>query len=147
MFMKSRIAKALSLIILSASLLGVAFIGTAQVKQGKTRAMKTSQFMKGVVKPSCGAIKKGLDAGPADDDAWEEVAMHAAILNEASYNLMEDGRCPDGVWAGAVNKKLREGSGQILAAADEKNLEQAKAGFQLMTQSCKACHDAHKKKE
>lgn len=140
----TRTLQVLSTGALCAVLFGAVFMSSAQVKKGKSRIMKTSQFMSGVVKPNCGAIKKGLEAGPADDDAWADIAMQAAILNEASYNLMEDGRCPDGTWAGAVNKKLREGSSQIVAAADAKDLEAAQAGFKLMTQSCKECHDAHK---
>ncbi len=64
--------------------------------------------MKGVMGPHCGALKKGMDAGPSDDKAWEELALHAALLNEASYVLMEDGRCPDGVWAKAASQKLYE---------------------------------------
>ena len=126
---------------------GAVFHSNAQVKQGKTRLMKTAYLMKGVVKPNCGAIKKGLEAGPADDDAWAEIVMQAALLNEASYILMEDGRCPDGTWADAASKTLRDCSAAVVKAAEEKNLESATSAFKAMTQSCKKCHDAHKEKE
>jgi hypothetical protein len=79
----------------------------AQVKKGKVRPMKTAQWMKGVMKPQCDALKKGLDAGPATDEAWEALAANAGLLNEASFLLMDDGRCPDGVWAEAATKTLR----------------------------------------
>src|SRR5271166_2892428 len=78
----------------------------AQVKKGKTRLLATKQLMKGLVQPSCGAIGEGLKAGPADDKAWEDLATKAALLNEASYVLMDDGRCPDADWANA-DKTLR----------------------------------------
>ena len=117
---------------------------SAQVKQGKTRPLKTSHLMKGVVGASCGALKKGLDAGPADDKAWDELAMHAGLLNEAGHALMADGRCPDGEWAGAA-KTLQECSAVVAKAIEAKELDKAKEAFGALTKSCGACHKAHKK--
>ena len=125
--------------------LGVAH---AQVKQGKTRALKTSQLMKGVVKPNCEALKKGLvDAAPSSDESWDKLAANAALLNEASYILMDDGRCPDGVWANAATKTLREGTAGLLKAIEAKDADGAKAAFGNLTQSCKGCHEKHKEKK
>ena len=124
--------------------LALASFATAKVKQGESRILKTSQLMAGAVKPHCTAVKKGLDAGPADDDAWAEIAMHAAILNEISFTLMDDKRCPDGTWAEAATKSLREGSAAVVAAAEAKDADAAAAAFKTMTSSCKKCHDAHK---
>lgn len=118
----------------------------AQVKKGKSRALTTKQLMKGVIKPHCDALKKGLESAPADEKGWEELALHAALINEASYLLMDDGRCPDGTWADAATKNLRGGSQDILAALEKKDLAAVKTGFGAMTKSCKACHDAHKEK-
>ena len=64
----------------------------AKITKGKSRPMTTKQLMNGVVKAHCTALKKALDAGPADDKAWDAVALHAAILNESSFTLMDDGR-------------------------------------------------------
>lgn len=119
---------------------------TGQVKQGKTRPLKTKQLMKGLVNAQCVALKKGLDAGPADDEAWEQVGTSAALLNEASYVLMEDGRCPDGTWANAASKTLRQGSGDVLKAVEAKDVSAAQDAFGSMTKACAACHTAHKKK-
>jgi len=116
----------------------------AQVKQGEKRPMQTKHFMKGIIKPHCTALKKGLETAPADDKAWEELAMHAALLNEGSWVLMADGRCPDGVWANAATKALRGGSEAALKAIEAKDLEGARAGFQALSKSCKACHEKHK---
>jgi cytochrome c556 len=120
---------------------------SAQVKHGKSRVMKTGQFMKCVIKPNCEAIKKGLEAGPADDKAWDGLAANAAVLNEASYVLMDDGRCPDGTWADAASKTLRQGSIEVLKAIEAKDAAAAKAAFGSMTKSCGSCHDAHKEKK
>ena len=38
---------------------------------------------------------------------FKAIAMRAALLNEAGHVLMADGRCPDGVWAGAT-KALKD---------------------------------------
>lgn len=117
----------------------------AQVTKGKERPILTKQLMKGLVAPQCGALKKALDAQPADDKAWDAVALSAALLNEASHALMADGRCPDGTWATAASQTLRQGSADVLAAAEAKNLDAANAAFGNMTQACAACHKAHKK--
>jgi hypothetical protein len=115
-----------------------------QIKQGKTRPLKTSQLMGGLVGPNCGALKKGLDAGPADEKAWKSVATNAALLNEASHIVMADGRCPDGTWKDAA-MTLRECSAAVLKAIDEQDVDAAKSAFGAMTKACGTCHKAHKK--
>ena len=62
------------------------------------------------------------------------------------HTLMADGRCPDGTWAKAA-KTLRQSSAAVLAAAEKKDVEAARAAFKGVTASCKSCHDAHKKKK
>ena len=130
------------------ALVGIASVATwavqAQVKQGKTRVLTTGQLMEGTVKPHCDALKKGLETTPAEEKAWKKLAVHAALLNETSYTLMDDGRCPDGVWAEASTKTLREGSATLLKAINAKDHAAAKAAFGNMTKSCKACHEKHK---
>ena len=142
----------LTVVIVSAVMvIGVVFIfssdSLAQVKKGKSRPLTTKQWMAAVHKVHCGALKKALDAGPKDDAAWEAVSMHAAMLNESSYVLMADGRCPDGTWAKAASKMLRGGSDGVVKAAAAKDLDAAKASFKTLTQSCGTCHKAHKPKK
>jgi len=117
--------------------------GSAQIKQGKTRPLETKMWMKGVNGPHCSALKKVLDAGPADDEAWAAAKMHAQLLNEAGHVLMADGRCPDAVWADA-SKQLREGSDAVLKAIEAKNVADARSSFQGVLGACKTCHGAHK---
>jgi len=118
-----------------------------QVVKGKTRPAPTKYLMRGITQVHCKGIGELLkESGPADDKAWETLACHAACLNELSAAVMQDGRCPDGVWAGAA-KSLGEGSAAVLAAAEKKDLDGAKAAFPKVTASCKTCHDAHKPKK
>lgn len=60
---------------------------------------------------------------------------------------MDDGRCPDGVWADAASKTLRQGSTDVLKAIEAKDVAAAKSAFSGMTKSCAACHDKHKEKK
>lgn len=117
---------------------------TAQVKKGKTRAALTKQIMSGLVRPNCAALGKVAKTAPADDKAWAALATNAALLNEASYILMADGRCPDGKWLGAT-KTLRLASAEALEKIEAKDAEGTAAAFKKVTQSCAACHKAHKK--
>ncbi len=133
----SRSLVAVAVLVLAASTM-------AAVQKGKSRILKTSQLMGGVMKPHCTDIKNALKAGPADADAWDDLAMHAAVLNEISYTLMADGRCPDKIWADAVKTQLAAGSAEIVAAAEAKDVDAAQKGFKTMTASCKACHNEHK---
>ena len=119
--------------------------GLAQIKKGKDRAAETKYLMRGVVSAHCGSIGALLKKGPSDDKAWDTLACHASILNEMSYTLMDDGRCPDKVWAGA-SKSLRESSAKVLEAAKAKNLEDAQTAFKGVTGACAACHSEHKTK-
>ena len=134
-------------LVVSLSALIVVSSTLAQVKKGKSRPLQTKHLMAGLVKPHCGAIKKELDATPADEEAWESVEIHASLLNEVSYVLMADGRCPDGVWAQAATKALRDGSASVIAACKSTDLDAAKKAFGAMTKACKSCHDKHKKKD
>lgn len=117
----------------------------AQVKQGKTRPAATKYLMRGIMQPNCaglGALLKG--DGPADDKAWDTAACHASCLNEMSYLLMDDGRCPDATWAAAAKTTLREGSEEAIAACNRKDLAAANTAFKKMASACAACHKAHK---
>lgn len=115
----------------------------AQKTKGKTRAASTKLLMKGLVAANCGAVKKDLDAVEIN---WDDVTLHAALLNESGYILMDDGRCPDGEWAKSA-KALQATSAALLDAAEKKDAAAAKAAFgDLTAQSCKVCHAAHKGK-
>jgi cytochrome c556 len=134
-----------SLLAVAGVLTGLVLFGAhaeAQKTKGKTRAALTKQLMKGLVASNCGDLKKALDAEPTN---WDDVALRAALLNEAGYILMDDGRCPDGDWAGA-SKALQAHSAAVLAAAEKKDAAAAKEAFgKLTAESCGACHKAHKK--
>jgi hypothetical protein len=119
-------------------------IGDAQITKGKSRPASTKQLMAGLVKLHCAALGEALKETPADDKAWADLATKAALLNESGHILMDDGRCPDAVWAGAC-KTLREGSTELLAKLESKDHAGAQTAFQTVTKSCAECHKAHKK--
>jgi cytochrome c556 len=117
----------------------------AQVKKGQTRAAATKYLMRAVNQPMCAGLDASLKgSGPTDEKAWDTAMCQASVLNEMGYLLMEDGRCPDSVWANAA-KELREGSGNVLAALEKHDLEAARGSFKTVTAACGACHKAHKK--
>jgi len=117
----------------------------AQKTKGKSRPAETKYLMRGLVRPSCAGLGELLKGeGPADDEAWETAACHAACLSEMSFVLMDDGRCPDGVWAKAASTTLREGSAAVMAAVEKKDLEAANAAFKTLTSACASCHKTHK---
>jgi cytochrome c556 len=128
---------------------GLVFLGAtaeAQKTKGKSRQAQTKYLMRGVNQTHCAGIAGLLKGkGPADDKAWDTLTCHASVLNEMSYTLMDDGRCPDKDWAAAA-KALRESSAKVLEAAKEKKLSDAQEAFKGVTGACAACHKAHRPK-
>ena len=126
--------------------LGLIFApASAQIKKGKDRPALTKQLMKGIMGPNCGGLKKSLSGdGPADEKAWALAAQQAACMNEMSYVLMQDSRCPDKIWADAATKALRGGTADILAAIEKKDATAASAAFGATLKACAACHSKHK---
>ena len=142
--MRDRIVKMAGVLALAGAVV-LATAGMAQVKKGKTRPMTTRQLMGGLVGPQCTALGKELQgAGPADEKAWDAAALKAALLNESSHVMMEDGRCPDATWANAC-KTLEVSSQQLLLKIEARDAPGARDTFAMMTTSCKGCHTAHKK--
>ncbi len=124
----------------------VALSARVAVADDTKRVVSVKQIMQGLVKPNCGAIGGLLeDAGPADDDAWGQVAMHAALLNETGHLLIQNNRCPSAVWADAT-RTLRGGAAKLADAAGKKDLAATRAAFKEATSACKTCHDEHKSK-
>lgn len=136
--------RSLSAVLALVAVASVATFATAQIKKGKTRAALTKQLMSGIVKPHCGALGEGAKQAPTDDKGWEALATNAALLNETSYLLMDDGRCPDAEWANAA-KALRAGTEAVLAKIEAKDAAGLATEFKAVTQACAACHKAHKK--
>lgn len=123
---------------------GLSVAVDAQVKKGKARSALTKQLMSGLIVPNCAGLGEALKQAPADDKAWSDLAVKAALLNEAGYLLMDDGRCPDADWAAAA-KTLREASAEVLAKIEAKDHAAAKTAFEAVTKSCGECHKVHKK--
>ena len=135
----------LTLVVLVTGLLVWGTAG-ADEKKGATRPATTKHLMKGIVAPNCKALSEALKANPSDDEAWEQAAMYAALLNEAHYILMADSRCPSGEWAGAADT-LKGCSNGVLEKINAKDAQGANEAFQAMMGACTRCHKAHKKEE
>ncbi|MFO0817985.1 MAG: hypothetical protein U1A77_08590 [Pirellulales bacterium] len=121
----------------------VAVVAMAQNDKKKSRLASTKQIMSGLVHPSHEAIEKMAKEMPVDAKAWDALATSAALLNEASYLLMEDGRCLDGDWEKA-SQNLRTGSAAVLAKIQDKDRAGVDRELKAMTQACVACHAAHR---
>lgn len=124
--------------------MGLIVDSIADVSKGEKRPLSMETWMEHVVKPHCKALKKEIASGPKTEDDWASLIEHAEILNETSYILMEDKRCPDEVWANSATKTLRNGSEAVITAAKAKDAAAAALAFKSMTKSCKECHDKHK---
>jgi cytochrome c556 len=118
----------------------------AQVKAGKSRPLTTKQLMSGHVKPHVVALSDLLKGdGPADDAAWANAATHLALLNETSYTMMDDGRCPAQDWADAC-MMMRKGSATAIEKIAAKDLAGTREGVGTIMASCAACHSVYHKK-
>ncbi len=119
-----------------------------QKTKGKTRPAPTIMLMQGIMFPNCSALEGLLKGeGPKDNRGWGKVEMHATVLNEMSYVLMDDGRCPDKVWKGAAEETLRKCSSKVLEAVKAKDAKAAQAAFKNLTNACATCHKAHRPEE
>ena len=136
--------KLLSLVLVLGLLAAVSVEATGQIKKGKTRPLTTKQLMSGLVKPQCTELGEGLKSAPTDDKGWEALKTKGALLNEVSYLLMDDDRCPDATWANAA-KALREGTTAVLSKLEAKDGAGAAEAFKAVSASCGDCHKAHKK--
>lgn len=115
-------------------------------KQSSKRPLKTSTVMTNLTKPNCNAIRDLLEKEPKTSEDWDKLIEHSEVLSEVSFILMDDGRCPDYVWEGAASLTLRNCAKAIISASEKRNIVVARGAFEKLTQSCTACHDAHKEK-
>ena len=136
-----------TLILTLAGLLGAAALasqGLAQITKGKSRPASTKALMNAWIGPMRAALDAELKTEPADDKAWASIAAKAEVLNESGHSLMEDGRCPDAVWAAAC-KTLKDATSTLAVKAQVKDLAGAREAYGVFMTSCKSCHTAHKK--
>jgi len=111
------------------------------------RALSVHQMMEGLMKPNFQRLKRGLRQAPSSSEAWHELQLNAALLNEMSYNLMRDGRKQDEVWAKAASKLLRNNSAKLVEALEHEDFEAAQESFRGIGKGCKTCHDKHKEED
>jgi len=119
---------------------------TAQ-KKGTTRPLTTAQMMSGLVKPQLVALKELVaeDHKVEGEEDWQAVKTSISLLNESSYMMMADDRCPDKIWADACDI-LRKSTETALQKADQKDAAGVRESIPDFIASCKACHTEHKYK-
>lgn len=146
--MKSSFAFAAGIVALA----GLAFaVSSSQVtaqKKGKTRPLTTAQMMSGLVKPQLVSLQGHVadEKTPEGEDGWKALTTSIALLNESSYMMMEDDRCPDKKWADACDI-LRKGTESALQKAAQKDAAGVRESIAGITASCKACHSEYKYKK
>ena len=146
--MKSSFAFAAGIVTLA----GLAFtVSSSQVtaqKKGKTRPLTTAQMMSGLVKPQLVSLQGHVadEKTPEGEDGWKALTTSIALLNESSYMMMEDDRCPDKKWADACDI-LRKGTESALQKAAKKDAAGVRESIAGITASCKACHSEYKYKK
>jgi cytochrome c556 len=134
------------------ALSGLAFtLSSSQVtaqKKGKSRPLTTAQLMSGLVKPQLVAIQGHVadEKTPEGEDGWKSLTTSIALLNESSYTMMEDDRCPDKIWADAC-QILRKATASGLKAAAKKDAAGVRESIAGIGASCKACHTEFKYKK
>ncbi len=119
---------------------------TAKIQKGEKRPLLTKHLMSGLVKPFSGDLRKAIGEAKTDPEAWDDVIKLASLLNESSYIMMADKRCPDKVWADAC-KTLDTATKAVIKAANKKDAAAAGEAAKGIGKSCGSCHKAHKKKK
>ena len=107
------------------------------------RIARVSDIMSGIHKPAMKAVRSVSEKTPETDKDWEKVRLGAALLNESGHLLMQNKRCPDGVWAGSC-ADLRASTADLALAVEAKNLESARTAIDKIATSCKSCHAKHR---
>lgn len=125
----------------SAAVLGLG--ATLAQPAADERIADVEHLMEGISRPHCSALGKLLKAGPSNEKDWKHVKLHAALLNELSYMLLQAGRCPDATWAKAA-QQLRESSAAVYSAASSQDTAAARSAFKGITKACATCHKAHR---
>ena len=118
----------------------------AQSQKDEARVAAIAQIMAGINSPRMKIVGAVAKKAPASDEEWEEIELSAALLNEVGFLLMQNSRCPDGVWAGAC-AELRTGAAEMVKAAGAKDFDAAQAACGTIGGACKSCHDQHRKKK
>lgn len=132
-----------ALVVVLAVFAAIGLEAAAPLRPGKSRLASTRQIMTGFVHPNQLAIEKVAQKPLYDAKSWEMLGANAAMLNEASYILMEDGRCPDADWEKAC-QKLRTGSAALLAKIEARDAAGVATEYKAMAEACVACHAAHR---
>jgi hypothetical protein len=106
------------------------------------RVATVRHLMEGIQQPNMKQLTSGMRQTPADDKAWAELELAAALLNECSHLLTQGDRSRGEDWNKAC-LELRESSAQAAQAASDKDPGFFKSAAAKIAASCKSCHDLY----
>ena len=125
---------------------GLSALAFAQQPTYQNRAT-TKQLMAALHKPAMdGLAAMNKAGGPKDDAEWDQAKQHAAMMGEsAQLALMGTRPLDQDIWM-KTGEKLVTASDAAVKAADARDLTAWKASLTEMGQSCRGCHNVHRKK-
>ncbi|MEK6233824.1 MAG: hypothetical protein N2C14_03845 [Planctomycetales bacterium] len=136
-----------ALILLGVAAACVELFPTAEGQEkGKTRPLTTHDLMEGVFEHHHESLAELLKGGLKDKRSVKVAVRNASLLNECSYILMADGRCPSAEWKEACDT-LRHCSEVLIKKIQAQDVEGANGAFKAMNKSCAGCHKKHKTKK
>ena len=115
----------------------------ARPHKGKSRLATTQQLMDGMVHPNYLAIERATKESRVDPVAWRALANNAALLNEASYLIVDDDRSLGADWDKAA-RQLRTGSAELLVKIAARDKTEMESVLKVTAKACNDCHTAHR---
>lgn len=110
-----------------------------QENPAKIRSATIEQVMVGMVHPNYLAIEKAAKEGRVDAQTWKTLATNAALLNEASFLLVDDGRSLGDSWEKAA-AEMRGGSATMLAKVGARDKAGIASELKNIAKGCVNCH-------
>ena len=146
-------------LLLSAALLsacGESAVDTPEVESGPAYnlSLNMTDFMNKILEPSADGLWRSAgwvldevdgyyELYPTDDEGWQQVENHAAMVVEAGNAMLLPGRAmPEGEWTTYTEAMSTVGLTAMQAARDQDKEAVFQAGAQLYS-VCTACHQAY----
>ena len=116
---------------------------SAPMHKSRSRLATTRQLMEGMLHANYLAIENAATAVRTDVQSWNALAINPALLNEASYLIVEDDRSLGTSWDDAA-EQLRAGSADMLAKIAAREKTGIESSLKVIAKACTDCHAAHR---
>lgn len=118
-------------------------VGTIEPEDLPAPVVDTHRLMELFNEPLYQALKGALKEEPAEDEAWGAIGDNAyrtaEVMNLVVIQSPDDERAVE--WRG-YPAVIRRSALNLAAAAENQDIEAARAAFAQVIHSCNACHDA-----